>query len=271
MQASFRVILFCLVVTCFGKKKVIPPNRHELPFVRCPTCEFAVKNIVREAKVIRDSTPPTKQMLKLEEKFIKLAENVCDPEADEGEWITKLDIVADPQSQYKAKLVEQRFFGKCNKECQTIAKSCQSMIEDYDVYLAEMLTKETKRAVIVDKLCYQKAKVCGRKAKKLPKPPSTLGSEKFSELTDKAYEMAKMMRKFKGSGMDMPGMEMFDRDDLTERLGGGDETKDSAQEESEPAKQKPVEPQFLDSVKGFFQSGFDWLTNFFSSSKKPEL
>lgn len=279
-------IVLCLVVVCvLGKRKPKPHNRKELQFIQCPVCELTVKQIVREAKILKDAAPKTKLMLKLEEKFIKLVENVCDPEQQEGEWISKYDVVADAKTQ-TAQLVEQSFFGKCKTECQTIAKSCHSVFGNYDTDVAELLIKGAKRSAIVDVICHKRSKSCGPKAKKLPPLPAGFGSEKFVLLDSKGYEMQQMMRKLKGTGMG-DGLEMFNRDDMMGELrdpsvgdeGGMEGNKvgnlQHADLPNNDQKSQKANPSMFETAVTNLctkaKTAWGWFTGLFSSNSKLDL
>jgi len=171
MSRFVLFLFFFLSLTEGYKKKSVPINRKDLPFIKCPVCENVVKQLVRSAKVIRESAPKSRLMLKVEEKLIKLVENVCDPKTDEGEWISKYDIVAVPDSAQHAKLEEQSFFGKCKSECHTIARSCEGIVGDYDIDIAELLQRNIKRASVVNHVCHKLTKSCGKKSKEASQTP----------------------------------------------------------------------------------------------------
>jgi len=68
-----------------------------------------------------------------EEQYLELMENLCDPYHDDGEWIRLLDLVPNSRGELEAK--EQETFGKCNRECATVAESCDRYYHEFHAIL----------------------------------------------------------------------------------------------------------------------------------------
>lgn len=119
-------------------------------------------------------------------------EKTCDPGKQEGEWITKFDIV--PRDG-KLHLEEQKDYGRCQRECQTIAKACEESIGEADTDLAELLWQNKLTiSKLINKYCYSMTKSCGKKTKKIK---ANRKDEKFVPMTEderKADAVMKQMR-----------------------------------------------------------------------------
>lgn len=153
-------------------------------------------------------------------------ENICDPEKEQGEWITMIDLV---ESGDKLKLERQDWPGKCGTECRTIARACDEIMGDHDTDLAEMLYDEKyQRAQLNNFLCYEESNACVVKAPPLPKDREP--GPKFEEMTEQDLKMQKMMREM-GNIPGMPGMQMFSRDQLQEQMENGDYDEDAVEDE----------------------------------------
>ena len=159
---------------------------------------------------------------------------VCDPEAEAGEWLTKLDMVEDGS---KIKLVAQPGPGKCGVECRTMARACGDVMGDSDTDLSEALyAKATQksggsgggltRGWLEPLLCHSLSKACAAPPPRVP--PGRQRGPGFEAKSAQDVEMDKLMRSMAGIP-GMPGMSMYSRDDLaglSEGMGGGDDDDD---------------------------------------------
>mmetsp|Transcript_8268 Transcript_8268/g.51530 ORF Transcript_8268/g.51530 Transcript_8268/m.51530 type:complete len:301 (-) Transcript_8268:560-1462(-) len=198
--------------------------KTDVQYIRCGVCEEMTRNIYRSVKAMRDELRPGKKLA--ESDILELLENVCDPEKEQGEWITMIDLV---ESGDKLKLERQDWPGKCGTECRTIARACDEIMGDHDTDLAEMLYDEKyQRAQLNNFLCYEESNACVVKAPPLPKDREP--GPKFEEMTEQDLKMQKMMREM-GNMPGMPGMQMFSRDQLQEQMENGDYDDDEVEDE----------------------------------------
>lgn len=128
-----------------------------------------------------------------EEEFQELTFNVCDPDLDEGEWITMYDVVQhipgsgndeedggdlDEDSEEavaaaagstaggRIAVEKQEYVGECRRECRTIQRACNNVLEEYREDLAELLWKRTPDTLekLSSRVCTKWAKVRGARA-----------------------------------------------------------------------------------------------------------
>ncbi|EDO29049.1 predicted protein, partial [Nematostella vectensis] len=100
-----------------------------------------------------------------EDKIIELVEASCNPDKEEGEWISKFDIVKKGDS---LQLSEKEVFGRCKQECRTIAKACEETISEVDTDLAEMIWQnKLSLSKLTNKICHSMSKACTKKAQNL--------------------------------------------------------------------------------------------------------
>ena len=68
--------------------------------------------------------------------MIELVERLSNPAKEEGEWVSKLDLV---ESGAVLKVVEQEEVGKCGTECKTVQRAAEQIVEYADTDMAERL------------------------------------------------------------------------------------------------------------------------------------
>ena len=129
-----------------------------------------------------------------EDKVIDLVENSCNPDKEEGSWISKIDLV---EKNGELRLDEQKDVGKCKRECQTVSKACEESVAEVDTDLAELLWKDKlSLSKLINEVCYSMSSACKRKTAKL-KPGERKINENFHVMTEdekKADEILKQMR-----------------------------------------------------------------------------
>jgi len=179
------------------------------------------------------------------------APQMCDPEAEAGEWITRMDVVEDGS---KLKLVDQGSPGKCGSECRTIARACSDILGNSDTDLGEAMYRRAvqasgggvSRGWLEPYLCHTVSKACAAPAP--PVPATRAKGPKFEAKTQQEVEMDKLMRTMAGVP-GMPGMSMYSRDDLagmSEGMGEDNDEDDGVQE----AMMKNKKPASKSSKKG---------------------
>ena len=138
-----------------------------------------------------------------------LLEKICDADADgkegrgdEGIWLSELDVVKQGQ----ALVLEHKGPGYCRRECRTIAKACDSVMEKLDSdELVELLfstSKEKQSAgVAAQRVCTKMAGVC--KKGKVPLWPEGKArkNEQFKPKDKKDDDLEDLLASMKG----MPG------------------------------------------------------------------
>lgn len=121
-------------------------------------------------------------------------EKSCNPEKEEGGWISKIDLV---EKDGELRLSEQTDVGKCKRECQTVSKACEESVGDVDTDLAELLWKDKLTlSRLINEVCYSMSSVCKGKKPKL-KAGERKVDEEFHVMTEdekKADEVLKQMR-----------------------------------------------------------------------------
>ena len=129
-----------------------------------------------------------------EDKVIDLVEKSCNPEKDEGSWISKIDL---KEKNGELHLLEQENVGKCKRECQTISKACEESVAEVDTDLAELLWKDKlSLSKLINEVCYSMSSACKGKSSKL-KAGERKVDESFQVLTEdekKAEDILKQMR-----------------------------------------------------------------------------
>ena len=71
-----------------------------------------------------------------ENDVLDLVERLANPAKDDGDWITKIDLV---ESGSTLKVVEMEDVGKCGAECRTVQRAAEQIVEYTDTDLAELL------------------------------------------------------------------------------------------------------------------------------------
>ena len=126
--------------------------------------------------------------------MIDLVEKTCNPDNEEGRWISKIDLL---ERNGELRLSEQSNVGKCKQECQTVSKACEESVAEVDTDLAELLWKDKLTlSKLINEVCYSLSSVCTGKRPKL-KAGERKVDEDFSVMTEdekKADEILKQMR-----------------------------------------------------------------------------
>eukprot|EP00316_Scyphosphaera_apsteinii_P004959 CAMPEP_0119313242 /NCGR_PEP_ID=MMETSP1333-20130426/28442_1 /TAXON_ID=418940 /ORGANISM="Scyphosphaera apsteinii, Strain RCC1455" /LENGTH=265 /DNA_ID=CAMNT_0007318039 /DNA_START=76 /DNA_END=873 /DNA_ORIENTATION=+ len=172
-------------------------------------------------------------------------ELMCNPVKPEGDWVSKIDLV---QEGTQLMLATQPEHGKCKRECRTVQRACEDVIDKADTDFTEMLYNGVKEKTPIEQvqryICNRAAGVC---KKKPPPLKARKHDEKFTMMTADEKQMFDMQANLKDSGMsgtmyrreDLAGM----MDKLGDQLGdmggaegleGGDEasTEESGAEEA---------------------------------------
>ena len=243
MEAT-RVLLVLVAATCviaqFGgqNKKTYTAERRDLPYVSCDVCGAVVKKLHEQVTYNRElygpKSPKGKKMP--EEVVSDILDNVCEAEKEGGEWIRYYDIVSSAvdskDTKRKLTLESNESPGKCKKECQTIKKSCENLleseIEDRDdlqalLYVDKKFAKysgEKGATDLVDHVCKKMVSRC-KKSRTYSTAKYDREDEEFVAVSEKDMEMEKLMASMQGMpGMEGQGLSMFNREDMDSMMDG---------------------------------------------------
>ena len=136
----------------------IEPVEADVPLVQCDACKNMVRRLVARVKAKRASfgapaqAKPSSGVKRVprfgEADIMDLMKLICDPQHEDGEWITEYDV---QEADGRLKLVRQNSAGHCEEECKTVALACQNVVDQADVDLAELVyVNKTEDA---EKLC----------------------------------------------------------------------------------------------------------------------
>lgn len=176
------------------------PNKKWKPYMKCETCKEVVKQLLRQSSKLREEIKPK---ILGEERILNLTETVCDPLDDAGIWTNHIDVVKE-----KGEIVfkDMKQFGKCKRECETIADICDDIMREFDMEISALIYKNThKRAKLQQLVCFDGG-FCSKKKKKIP-AKNTVGKEKWAKGDKNTWDMMKLKSK-------VPGMSMYNRDDM---------------------------------------------------------
>ena len=141
-------------VTVHDKGKKKGPARavkSDVKYIKCQVCEEVAKTLSRVASSLRDELGA-----KLTEAAVlEKVEKVCDPSAEEGEWLVQHDLV-EKGSALRMKFMGDDVYGKCGVECKTMQRACEDIVSDRDTDIAEALFTSgdaMKRAAFTAFLC----------------------------------------------------------------------------------------------------------------------
>lgn len=110
------------------------------PYIKCDVCTVALGEVWRQVEEAAAKAPYGELgELAIGEKV----EAACDPDADEGEWMTFYDVVQAAPSE-PLELKKEAFLGECRRECTTIMHACHAVIDEHREDMGEMLYKHTR-------------------------------------------------------------------------------------------------------------------------------
>ena len=228
MRGVIVLIMLLAVPSCQGatgfgpkKKKVPEIMREDLPHIGCSVCKAAVEEMHLIISERREKAPYKKLD---ENQIVDVMDSICDPDSPEGGWIRAIDVVEEKQSGRRFLEFETPGgMGKCQKECRTIARSCNDLLEedlDRDE-LSPILYKNTIKnpQELQEKVCKKMSKRCSDKRVTTNKPLAGSAKrvdEMFEQVNEKDLEMEKMMKDMEKSGL---GGSIYSRDDMEDMQG----------------------------------------------------
>ena len=221
-----------------GNKKTYTAERRDLPYISCEVCSAVVKTLHEQVSYNRGLYgPKSSKGKKMPEEVVSdILDNVCEAEKEGGEWIRYYDIVSTPvdgkDTKRKLTLEGQEGPGKCKKECQTIKKSCENLleeeIEDRDdlqalLYVDKKFAKfdsEKGAEDLVEHVCKKMVSRC-KKNVTYSTAKYEREDEEFIAVSEKDMEMEKLMAQMQGMpGMEGQGLSMFNREDMDSMMDG---------------------------------------------------
>jgi hypothetical protein len=224
-----RTLLLCVAAIAYlcpspalcaraGSTRGVP---SDVQYFACEACDHVAEAAV---KAVSEIEPPLTEVAVLD-----VMEALCNPREKAGRWTRSVDLV-----ERRRRLVMRAQDGvqECKVECATVALACEAVVEAVGVTeLAEAAFKLANEAAAAGKPFSKKsfsawmcapggpARVCDRKAPDVPasrpKGPPFLAKE------GKDLEIEDMM-----ANMKVPGMKMYQRDELKEMYSDDDDDDD---------------------------------------------
>ena len=175
-------------------------------YLGCTVCKLAVEEIWKEALRLREEAPYKKPS---EDMYQDSIQQICDPIKDLGEWVAMYDIT---QSERGAplKMEKQEYMCECRRECRTIQKACENIVNEHMEDMAESLYKRdaaslekfsnrvgtrveinprTRRTILIStQVCTKWAEACPSKTPKTYLHPN----EHFMPLDEEMWRMRRM-------------------------------------------------------------------------------
>lgn len=193
-----------------------PPLKKDIPYIQCSVCQKMAAKAYASVKELVDagkSTQPKKVRAnsrfehamgtgELQGKVDEVMDRLCDIESEEGKWMAEYDIVKNGP---ELKLIHYKP-GTCRRECRTMQRACEIVVESIDFELASALQKLAEDNASVgmaqQRVCNKLSKVC----KKGNTPPhiGKRKNEEFWPFTEADVKMEMAKRFLSGN---MPGLQ----------------------------------------------------------------
>lgn len=232
-----EVTTFILIATAIlhcSAAKAAPKARgvvSDVPLILCDTCHFVAEAAAADPEPDSDISA------------LDLVEALCAPANERGKWTRTIDLV---EQRNRLRMVAQTGEQDCGVECATIALACEAVVDAAGgTEFADFLLKQAGRKqeakprsgyfvdpkVIDEWLCSKMgaAGVCDMPVPRIPKgrpvgPP-------FIKKSDKDIEMERILAKMGN----MPGMQLYSRDDIERMQANGfrDQESDEGDDEDE--------------------------------------
>ena len=155
-------------------------------YLGCTVCKLAVEEIWKEALRLREEAPYKKPS---EDMYQDSIQQICDPIKDLGEWVAMYDIT---QSERGAplKMEKQEYMCECRRECRTIQKACENIVNEHLEDMAESLYKRDAASLekFSNRVCTKWAEACPSKTPKTYLHPN----EHFMPLDEEMWRMRRM-------------------------------------------------------------------------------
>eukprot|EP00201_Polytomella_parva_P017072 CAMPEP_0175055666 /NCGR_PEP_ID=MMETSP0052_2-20121109/10215_1 /TAXON_ID=51329 ORGANISM="Polytomella parva, Strain SAG 63-3" /NCGR_SAMPLE_ID=MMETSP0052_2 /ASSEMBLY_ACC=CAM_ASM_000194 /LENGTH=196 /DNA_ID=CAMNT_0016320553 /DNA_START=224 /DNA_END=814 /DNA_ORIENTATION=- len=144
--------------------------------------------------------------------IIETLEKSCNPDLDEGDWISKYDLVEKGRN---LRLVNTQKHGSCKTECRTIEAACQELADDFDPsdLSVKLIRGNRNLKSITNWICKEETAACAVPAPFMPK--NRPKGEEHEPLDDEAREAHQTLRNLKAQGMNG---QLYSRDNLANEL-----------------------------------------------------
>jgi hypothetical protein len=226
--ATALCTLHCPAEAKKEKPSFKPFSEAVVDHFRCDVCDTMVREAFAMVADIRNNAS-RKTPLREEDILAEVVELICNPFANQGQWLRTLDLVvtAAPGSSSTSggylKLQPRSDFTKCKRGCTTLAAACERVIDSDDAdNLSSFLFKG--RPANADKLS---KKICGNvcgstsDAKKRASKvfPAKLTAEILRDqpemISAKEMEIEALMDNLERSHtVGTPGMDVYSRDEM---------------------------------------------------------
>lgn len=169
----------------------MPTEARPIPgtskYIECAVCKVATEEVWEQASKAREAAPWIGEV-----EFQEITEKVCDPDVDEGEWITFYDLV-QAEKGASIKLEHKKYLGECRRECRSIAKACRAVYDEFREDVAESLYKRDASSVdkFKSRVCQKWSGVCP--PKNVPKDFEH-PDEFWMPVDEEMYKMKKMQQ-----------------------------------------------------------------------------
>lgn len=188
--------------TPMGRKNQEPKAaavKSDLPYIRCEVCRRVVDMAYTHATEVLDKR--FKHKAKRRNEFTQFdgeaalqdfIEKVCvvDKPKGPGEWIARTDLVRDKD---RLVLFDTGTPGHCERECRTVERACEEVVEAADTDFSEALFQGVKEGTDLEKV---QRLVCNRSAKVCKAKPPPLKADRvdyaFREMSADEKHMADM-------------------------------------------------------------------------------
>ena len=200
------------------KKEVFRAVKGDVRLIKCEVCKEITKVAFNKGKELREE----KKNKLLEVDVIEEMESMCAENDDKTLWAVQNDLVVNFRNKLTLKHMGKDVYSTCEQTCKTLLKACEEIMEGKDTDLAEVLFKDRVKAEkqLENWFCKEETEVC------VGKPKSVLKNRKptpeFKKKEKKDIDSERMMGKLKNMP-GMPGMQMFNRDQMMNGMGGGDD------------------------------------------------
>lgn len=199
----------------------IAAARRDVLLVACAVCRKMAEKLPeivseREEAVASGAFERARRSTIREDDVIATVEDMCRPESESGWWIQRLDIV---ESGDALVLVEHAEPGRCGRECRTIVKACERILDESDVILEasnRIWRGDGTAADLEAAMCHELTTTCARGIP--PVPPDRTPGPPFEPMPSDerhADELVRSMRGIEG----MPGMKVVRREDYLSDYG----------------------------------------------------
>jgi hypothetical protein len=160
------------------------PVLGDVPYIQCEACKLLVRKLVARVSERKQKYKKTKVT---EADIIDMAEHMCDPQSEHGEWISEYDTVEEGD---KLVLRRQSAQGNCEEECKTLAVACQNVLDEADSEIAELVYLNKSPERVCDSIALK-----GRCGKTPPVPADrTSGGDNFKPKSAVDLAMARVNR-----------------------------------------------------------------------------